>query len=96
MLPELSVEALQARLIESSVVAVIRRLVGTVGAAVSAGGRGGRGAAEAGAANATTASATHVLTARRRTFIVSSPERWNGAGPGYAREGVPVLAQRRD
>src|SRR5687767_8894056 len=66
MLPELSVDAVHARLIASSVAAVIRTSVGTVGAVRS--GCLGRGAETAGTALASTASTTHALPATR-TFI---------------------------
>ncbi len=69
MLPELSVDAVHARLIVSSVAAVIRTFVGTVGGVTS--GFGGF-AETAGAAPASEASATQALTATR-TFILNPP-----------------------
>src|SRR5215212_1820488 len=72
MLPELSVDAVHARLIESSVTAVIRTFVGTVGGVPSIGVRL-RGAEAAGTATARTASAAHALTASQRIFIGDPP-----------------------
>src|SRR5688572_9278697 len=78
MEPELSVDAVHARLIESSVAAVIRTFVGTVGAVTSGFGLPGGFAATAGAAPARTASATHALTITR-IFIGTPPSYANGA-----------------
>src|ERR687895_276183 len=91
MLPELSVEALQARLTESSVIAVICRFAGTVGAVASRGGRG-RDSEVAGTARARTASAAHALTAGKRAFIGVPPlRRGTGPSPVYAHAHAPVL-----